>query len=312
MNTTHKRIVLTGATGLIGTKLFSALRERGYELVIFSRNPVKARATLPGAAEYVAWSPTESGPWATAIDGVHAVIHLAGAPIAQGLLGVRWTPEYKQEILNSRVIGTRGIVNAIAAAEQRPAVLVNASAIGYYGYRDDTPLDESAPPGRDFVAEVCIAWEREAARAEEHGVRVALIRTGIVLDPERGALAQLLLPFRLRTGGPIMPGTQYYSWIHPDDEIGILLLALEDERVRGPINTTAPNPLTNRAFCETLGEVLGSPSWLPVPEFTLRIALGEMADLVTRGQRVLPKRALELGYSFRFSTLKPALQDLLT
>lgn len=132
-----------------------------------------------------------------------------------------------------------------------------------------------------------------------------------MLDPERGALAQLLLPFRLRTGGPIMPGTQYYSWIHPDDEIGILLLALEDERVRGPMNATAPNPLTNRTFCETLGEVLGSPSWLPVPEFTLRIALGEMADLVTRGQRVLPKRALELGYSFRFPTLKPALQDLL-
>lgn len=306
-----KRIVITGATGLIGTRLFTALRERGYELVIFSRNPIRARAYLPGAAEYVEWSPTEGGPWATAIDGAHAVIHLAGAPISQGLFGVRWTPEYKQEILNSRVIGTRGIVNAIAAANRRPAVLVNASAIGYYGYRDDTPLDESSPPGRDFVAEVCVAWEREAVRAEEFGVRTAMIRTGIVLDPERGALAQLLLPFRLRTGGPVMPGTQYYSWIHPNDEIGILLLALEDERVRGLVNATAPNPETNRAFCETLGQVLGSPSWLPVPEFALRIALGEMADLVTKGQRVLPKRVLDWGYTFQFPALKPALQDLL-
>ncbi|NWF81475.1 MAG: TIGR01777 family protein [Chloroflexi bacterium] len=309
---TSKRIILTGATGLIGTRLFAALRERGYEVVIFSRNPSRARAALPGAAEYVTWSPAESGPWASAIDGAHAIIHMAGAPITQGLIGVRWTPEYKREIRDSRVIGTRGIVNAIAAATHRPAVLVSASAIGYYGYSDDTPLDESSPPGRDFVAEVCVAWEREAVRAEEYGVRTALIRTGIVLDTEGGALAQLLLPFRLRTGGPIMPGSQYYSWIHPDDEIAILLMALEDERVRGPINATAPTPETNRDFCTILGQVVGSPSWLAVPEIALRIALGEMADLVTKGQRVLPKRLQELGYTFRYPTLKPALEDLLT
>jgi uncharacterized protein (TIGR01777 family) len=306
-----KRVILTGATGLIGTRLFAALQQRGYDVVIFSRSPVGASAKLPGAAGYVEWAPAEDGPWASAIDGAYAVIHLAGAPISQGLLGVRWTSEYKEEILSSRVLGTRGIVNAIGAAARRPAVLVSASAVGYYGYRDDTRLDEYSPAGRDFVAEVCVAWEREAARAEEHGVRVVRVRTGIVLDPGAGALGQLLLPFRLRTGGPIMPGSQYYSWIHPDDEIGLLLLALEDERLRGPLNATAPTPETNRDFCATLGEVLGSPSWLPVPEFSLRIALGEMADLVVKGQRVLPRRAQELGYSFKFADLRPALRDLL-
>ncbi len=226
-------------------------------------------------------------------------------------LSVVGTDAYKAEILSSRVVGTRGIVGAIAAAARRPAVLVSASGIGYYGHRDETPLDEYAPAGRDFVAEVCVAWEREAARAEELGVRVARVRTGLVLDPGAGALGQLLLPFRLRAGGPIMPGSQYYSWIHPDDEVGVILLALEDERLRGPVNATAPTPATNRDFCATLGAVLGSPSWLPVPEFSLRIALGEMADLVTTGQRVLPRRVQELGYSFKHPELRAALRDLL-
>ena len=306
-----KRIILTGATGLIGRKLFAALRERGYELVIFSRRPEAARTMLPGAVDYVAWSPAEQGPWAAAVDGAHAVIHMAGAPISQGLLGPRWTAAYKAEIRASREIGTRGIVNAIATASQRPAVLINASAIGYYGYRDDTPLDEQSPAGTDFVAEVCVAWEREALRVEALGVRLVRLRTGILLDPEAGALNQLLLPFRMRSGGPIMPGNQYYSWIHPDDELGLTLMALEDERVSGAFNATAPTPVTNREFTTTLGVVLNSPSWLAVPEFSLRLALGEMADLVTKGQRVLPHRALELGYQFRFAELRPALEDLL-
>lgn len=309
--TNGKRIILTGATGLIGTQLFAALRQRGYEIVIFSRGPADARSKLPGAADYVAWSPAAQGPWASAINGAHAVIHLAGAPISQGLLGLRWTSAYKQEILGSRVLGTRGIVNAIAAAARRPAVLVSASAIGYYGPHDATPLDEQAPPGRDFMAEVCVAWEREAVAAEALGARVVRLRTGILLDPSSGALAQLLIPFRLRTGGPIMPGSQFYSWIHPADEIGLILLALEDERASGPLNATAPNPVTSSDFAATLGRVLGSPSWLPVPEFSLRLALGEMADMVVHGQRVLPRRAQELEYGFRFAGLEAALRDLL-
>lgn len=306
-----KRIILTGATGLIGGRLFKALREGGYDVVVFSRDPAAARRKLPGAAGYVAWAPAESGPWAAAVDGAHAVIHLAGAPISQGLIGVRWTEAYKREIESSRVVGTRGIVAAIAAAARRPAVLVSASAIGYYGPSDDTPLDETAPPGDDFQGRLCVEWEREAVRAEELGVRVVRVRTGIVLDPQEGAMGQLLLPFRLRVGGPILPGSQYYSWIHPDDEVGILMLALEDGRLSGPINATAPNPVTNRDFCATLGRAVGSPSWLPVPALSLRLALGEMADLVVNGVRVLPRRAQELGYQFKHPELGPAMRDLL-
>jgi uncharacterized protein (TIGR01777 family) len=307
----QKRAILTGATGLIGRQLFAALRERDYAVVVFSRSPDEARKKLPGAADYVAWSPEESGPWAAAIDGAHAVINLAGAPISQGLIGVRWTEDYKREILASRVIGTRSLVQAIAVARERPAVLINASAVGFYGPRDATPIDEQAPAGHDFLGSVCVAWEQEAARAAELGVRVAKLRTGILLDPNSGALGQLLIPFRLRTGGPILPGTQYYSWIHPDDLIGLYLLALENDNASGPINATAPAPVTNREFTDTIGRVVGSPSWLPVPEFGLRLALGEMADVVIFGQRVLPRRAEELGYSFRYTALEPALRDLL-
>ncbi len=306
-----KRIIITGATGLIGRKLVAELRNE-YALIIFSRNPSRARDTLPGAADYVAWQPSEQGAWAAALDGAWGVIHLAGAPISTGLLGKRWTPEYKAEIRNSRVIGTRGIVNAIAAASHRPNVFICASAVGYYGpYRDSTPLDESAPPGRDFLAQVCVAWEAEAARAESFGVRTVQLRTGLLLDPESGALPQIMLPFKLMTGGPILPGTQVYSWIHPADEVGLIRFALEDERVRGPLNAVAPGALPNREFAAILGKVLGSPSWLPVPEFSLRIALGEMADLVVYGQNAIPRKALELGYQFRFPTLEPALRDLL-
>lgn len=233
------------------------------------------------------------------------------APISEALLGPRWIDEYKAEILNSRVIGTRGLVNAMAGLSPRPSVFVCASAVGYYGYRDATPLDESSPPGDDFVAGVCVAWEREAARADDLGIRRVSLRTGLLLDPEAGVLPQIMLPFRLFSGGPVLPGTQYYSWIHPADEIGLLLLALDDERVRGPLNASAPTPQTNREFSATLGKVISSPSWLTVPQAGLRLALGEMADLVIKGQRVLPKRALELGYQFKFTELEAALRDLL-
>ncbi|ABY35412.1 MAG TPA: TIGR01777 family protein [Chloroflexus aurantiacus] len=306
-----KRIIITGATGLIGRRLVAELRN-DYHLVIFSRDPARARSTLPGAADYVAWQPSEQGPWAAAVDGAWAVVHLAGAPISTGLLGKRWTPEYKAEIRDSRVIGTRGIVNAIAAASQRPSVFVCASAVGYYGpYRDNTPLTEDSPPGRDFLAQVCVAWEAEAVRAEEYGVRTVRLRTGLVLDPTSGALPQIMLPFKLMTGGPILPGTQVYPWIHPDDEVGLIRFALENDQVRGPLNAAAPGALSNRDFAAIVGKVLGSPSWLPVPEFSLRIALGEMADLVVYGQNAVPRKALDLGYQFRFPTLEPALRDLL-
>lgn len=310
-NMTARRIIVTGATGLIGRKLVAALQARGDQVVIFSRDPQRAAAKLPGAADYVAWQPAEDGPWAAELGRADAVVHLAGAPIAEGLLGKRWTAAAKQEIRDSRVIGTRGLVRAMAAASKRPAVFVSGSAIGYYGPSDDHPLDESAAAGHDFLAQVCVVWEAEARPAADLGVRTVLLRTGLLLDPESGVLPQIMLPFKLRSGGPVLPGTQVYSWIHPDDEIGLILFALENPAVSGPLNAAAPHALSNREFCTVLGEVLNSPSWLPVPEFSLRLVLGEMADLVVRGQRAVPAAALQHGYQFRYPLLKAALKDLL-
>lgn len=302
-----RRVIVTGATGLIGRRLCEELKSKGYQIVIFSRDPQKARRSLPGATEYVAWTPAESGPWASAIDGAHAVIHLAGAPI----LGKRWSEAYKAEIVNSRIIGTRGIVNAMRAAQSKPRVFVSGSAVGYYGARDDTKLDENATPGSDFLAQLAVDWENEATKAEGLGIRTVLVRTGIVLDPKEGALPQMSLPFRFYGGGPILPGTQWFPWIHVDDEVGLIMLALEDERVRGPLNASAPEPQTNHDFSKTLGKVMGSPSWFPVPGFGLRLLLGEVAAMLTEGQRVIPKKALDLGYQFKYPTSEQALRQLL-
>lgn len=304
-----KRVVITGATGLIGRKLCAQLSAKGYQIVVFSRDADAARRSIPGAAEYVAWTPSESGPWAAAIDGAYAVINMAGAPI----IGKRWNAAYKQELRDSRIIGTRGLVNAMAAAQRKPEVFVSGSAIGYYGNRDDTPLDEEAQPGSDFLAKLAIDWEQEAAKAEQLGVRTVLLRTGIVLDTEGGALKPLLLPFRLGVGGPVLPGSQYWSWIHLDDVVGLIVFALENDRVRGALNGTAPEPLTNRQFSTILGKVLRRPSLMPVPGFALNLLLGEVAEpLIVNGQRVIPAKAQQIGYSFKYPRLEPALRQLLT
>jgi uncharacterized protein (TIGR01777 family) len=304
--TEQKRVVVTGATGLIGKPLCERLRERGYAVVVFSRDPAHARKAVPSAAEYVAWAPAESGPWAKAIDGAHAIINLAGASIA----GKRWSDEYKREIRDSRVIGTRGLVKAMAEAANKPQVFVSGSAVGYYGFRDDTKLDENAAPGDDFLSKVCQEWEQEALKADALGIRTVVVRSGIVLDAKEGALPQLMLPFRMFVGGPILPGTQWFSWIHLNDEIGIIVLALEDERARGPINATAPEPQTNRDFSKALGNALHRPSLMPVPGFALQLLVGEFAETLTSGQRVIPKKAQELGYQFKYPTSDQALQEI--
>lgn len=302
-----KRVIVTGATGLIGKRLCATLQAKGYAVVVFSRDPDEARTRVPNAAEYIGWTPSESGPWSTVVDGAFAVVHLGGASV----YGKRWTRRYKAEIRDSRVIGTRGLVNAMAAAKAKPSVFVCGTAIGYYGFRDDTPLDEAAAPGSDFLARVVIAWEQEARRAKDFGIRTVLVRSGIILDTKEGALPQMMLPFRFFAGGPILPGTQWLSWIHVEDEVGLIMLALEDERVRGALNATAPEPLTNRDFSKTLGRVMRRPSWVPVPGFALRIVLGEFAGMVREGQRVVPVKAEQLGYRFKFPTAEGALRDLL-
>ncbi len=326
-----RRVIVTGATGLIGRKVCAKLEARGYRVVVFSRNPETARRTMRNGSEFVAWTPTEDGPWAAAIDGAHAVIYLAGA----NNFAQRWTKAYKQEIRNSRVVGTRGIVNAMRKANLKPKVFVCGSAIGYYGSRDATELDESASPGNDFLAEVVKEWEAEAAKAEELGIRTVLLRTGVVigsnkrgvglpidlkgaslkrpgvvLDFENGAMPLMALPFRLFAGGPIGSGNQWFPWVHLEDEVGLIMLALENEQVRGPLNATAPETMTNKEFSKAMGRVLNRPSWLPVPPFALRIMLGEVANMLTEGQRVVPRKAQELGYQFRYPTVDSALRAL--
>lgn len=328
-----RRVVVTGATGLIGRNLCEQLIARGYSVVVFSRNANAARKTVPNATEYVNWTPSESGAWAGAIDGAYAVINLAGA----NNFARRWNDAYKKEIYNSRVIGTRGLVNAMRAAATKPTVFISGSAVGYYGtHDDDRPLDEQAAPGDDFLAGVVKDWEAEALKAEALGIRTVVVRTGVVigsntpglpvpitlrgaslsrpgvvLDFENGALPLMALPFRLFAGGPIGSGKQWFSWIHLDDEVGLLMFALENERVRGPLNATAPEAQTNREFSKSLGRVMGRPSWMPVPGFALKLMLGDISDMLVKGQRVIPKKAQDLGYQFKYPRSEAALRDLI-
>lgn len=309
------RIFVTGATGLVGSALVAALLERGDRVTVLSRRPADARARLerlarggPGRAfEVVAGDPGAAGDWQRAVEGCDAVVHLAGEPV----MGQRWSAAHKQAVRDSRVRSTEHVVEAIERARARAQVLVSGSAVGYYGARGDEELDETSGPGGDFLAQVCIDWEAAALRAESLGTRVVLLRTGIVLSATGGALERMLAPFRAFVGGPIGDGRQWWPWIHLADEVGLLLLALDDARVRGPLVGAAPNPLTMAAFSRALGRALHRPSWLPVPGLGLRLLFGEGAEVLLGGQRALPRRALELGYRFRFTDADAALRDLL-
>ncbi len=300
------KVAVTGATGLIGKALCEELLEAGQEIVALGRSPEKVKAKLP-EAEAVEWDARQGPPPAGALEGVSAVVNLAGASIASG----RWTESRKQAIRDSRVEGTRHVVEAIRACSSPPAILVSGSAIGYYGNRADERLDEQSPPGSGFLTEVCVQWEAEARRAEEAGVRVVLVRTGIVLSADGGALEKMLLPFKMFAGGPLGSGEQWMSWIHLDDEVALIRAALDDEKISGPLNATSPDPRTNRQFSKALGRALGRPSLLPTPGFALKLMLGEMAEsLLLEGQRVYPKKALDSGFQFQYPELEPALADL--
>jgi uncharacterized protein len=303
-----KRVVVTGATGGIGRALISALRGRGDEVVAVSRDEQRARESLGEGVELAEWrDPTGSPPPARALRGADAVVHLLGEPVAQ-----RWNDEAKRRIRDSRVESTRRLVAALRelAAGERPAVLVSQSATGFYGPSDDRELDEGAPAGDDFLAQVVKAWEDEAAQAESL-MRVARTRTGVVLSPTGGALAQMLPFFRLGVGGPVAGGHQYIPWIHLDDVAAALTYCVDEDGAAGAINVTAPQPATNADFSRALGRALHRPAVLPVPGLALRVLYGEMAEIITTGQRVIPRRLEQLGFRFVHPELDSALADVL-
>jgi uncharacterized protein (TIGR01777 family) len=299
-----KRITVTGATGLIGTRLVAALRERGDEVTVLSRRPEDARRML--GVEAVGWRADAEPAPVDGLAGREGVVHLAGESIAQ-----RWTGESRERIRSSRELGTARLVEGLEQSEPRPRVLVSASAVGYYGARGDERLDEEAPPGTGFLASVCEAWEHAAAAAARLGVRVATLRTGVLLDRADGGLARMLPPFRLGVGGPVAGGHQYISWIAPDDLVRMYLAALDNPEWSGPFNATAPEPVTNRTFARELGRVLHRPALLPIPAFAVQVLYGEMAGVVTTGQRALPVRAIEQGFEFRHATIDGALRAAL-
>jgi uncharacterized protein len=300
------RVLVTGASGFIGSALCDALLARGDTVVGLSRDPQRARGTNPSVIWH-AWEPTLERPPAAAFENVNGVINLEGEKINQ-----RWTDDAKRRIMESRRKGTRNLIAAIAGLERRPKVLVNQSAIGFYGDRGEAMVDESAEPGEGYDAEVVREWEATAREAEGVGVRLVVVRTGHVLDPRGGLLGELLTPFKLGVGGPIAGGRQYVSWIHIDDEVGILLWALDDENVSGTVNSTAPNPVTNREFSQAIGRALGRPASMPVPGFVLDLKFGsEFGKVLRGGQRVMPRRALDLGYRFRYPEIDGAMKNLL-
>ena len=296
------KLLVTGGTGFIGAPLRRRLAQRGHELLVLTRAPAAHRAESG-----VRFLPLDADAWRRELAGVGGVINLAGEPIAAG----RWTARRKRAIRDSRVETTRRLVDALAAMPQRPAVLLNASAIGYYGARGDEELTESDGAGNGFLAETCQAWEAEARRAEALGVRVVRLRIGLVLGRGGGVLAKMTPPFRAFAGGPLGSGRQWMSWVHRDDVVGLIEWALAHAECSDALNVTAPEPVRMAAFCLTLGRALRRPSWAPVPAPVLRLLLGEMAEMLVSGQRVVPRATLRTGYPFRFPSLAGALEACL-
>ncbi len=301
-------IVVTGGTGFIGRPLCASLCQEGHRVTLLTRRKEEAQRSCGPTVTTVEWNGKEAGAWEHSLEGADAVINLAGAPIAD----VRWTDARKQLLTESRVLTTRLLVEALSRRSSKPGTLISASGIGYYGASDDCVLDEGAARGQGFLADLCLQWEAEALRAAQFGTRVVILRTGMVLEQDGGALPKMLLPFRLFAGGPIMPGTQWVSWIHRRDHIGLIQWLLATPNVSGPVNAVAPEAVTMHRFCEVLGRVLHRPSWLPVPGFVLHVTLGELGTLMTTGQRVYPAKALSGGYVFHYPTLEPALRAILT
>jgi uncharacterized protein (TIGR01777 family) len=297
------RVTVTGATGRIGRHLVAALKARGDEVAVLTRDPDKASELL--GVDAFAWNLKEDAAPKEALTGRDAIVHLAGEDVGQ-----RWSKEVKDEILDSREKGTRNIVHTIFDTKPRPKALICASAAGYYGAHGDEPVDEYAAPGGDWLAGVVARWERQADTAKI-GTRTVLVRTGIVLDAEGGALAKMLPPFKAGLGGPIGSGKQYMPWIHLDDVVGIYLAAIDNPTFQGPVNASAPEPVTNKAFAKALGRAINRPAVAPVPGFTIKLLYGEMSQIVLTGVNMVPGRVAELGYEFQHPDLDEALRDTL-
>ncbi len=304
------KIAITGATGFVGSRLVERLQSEGHSIVVLTRSVDHGRRVFPAAAfpqvEIVGYSPLESGDWQTEVlSGCDGVVNLAGAPIAE-----RWSDEHKQAILDSRKIGTAKLVEALVKANPKPQVWVNASAIGYYGTSETATFDETSTPIEDdFLSQVCQAWEAAAQPVKDYGTRLVILRFGIVLGMG-GAVAKMLTPFRMFAGGPIGSGHQWFSWIHRDDLVSLIVQALQDPQMAGIYNGTAPNPVRMDEFCKTLGKVLNRPSWLPVPDFVLETILGDGAQVVLEGQQVMPKRTEASGFTYRYALVKDALDEI--
>lgn len=304
------KIIVTGATGFVGNRLVERLQEEGHSVRVLARNAVKAESVFPKTnfpnVEIIPYTPTEPGDWQAAIAGCDGVVNLAGEPIAES----RWTESRKQSILDSRKLTTRLLAKTIRQADPKPGVLVSASAIGYYGTSETATFDEESPSGKDFLAQVCQVWETEARAVEAQDVRLVILRIGIVLGMG-GVISRMLPPFQLFAGGPIGSGRQWFSWIHREDLVNLILYALQTPSIKGVYNATAPNPLRMADFCQSLGEVMHRPSWLPVPDFALELLLGDGAQVVLEGQQVLPKRTEASGFQYHYPTVKPALREIL-
>ena len=303
------KVAITGATGFVGSRLVERLQKQNINVVVLTRNVARAQSVFPATAfpnvEIIA-TPTTSDAWQSAIAGCDGVVNLAGESIAES----RWTPERKQEILNSRKLITEKIVEAIKNTNPKPSVLVNASAIGYYGTSETASFDENSSSGNDFLAQVCQTWEAQAQLVKEAGVRLVILRLGIVLG-NGGALGKMITPFKLFAGGPLGSGKQWFSWVHLDDVVNLILQALTKPEMEGVYNATAPNSVRMAELCSTMGQIMNRPSWLPVPAFALEALLGDGAIVVLEGQQVLPNRTLSTGYAYQYPDLQSALVEIL-
>lgn len=300
-----KRVIISGATGLIGRALSEDLIEAGYDVVGLSRDP-SGTWGVPYGVRLVAWDGRSVGTWADEVDGAHAIVNLAGESLAQ-----RWSDQSKERILRSRVEATRAIAEAVQEVGRRPEVLIQASAVGYYGPRGAEPVTADSPPGDDFLARVCVEWEAASEPVTALGVRRAIVRSGIVLSKKGGALPPIVLPIRLFVGGPMAGGRQHVPWIHIADEVGAIRFLIEDDGASGAYNLTAPESVTQAEFARTAGHVLGRPTFVPAPGFAIKLVLGEMSTMVLDGQNAVPQRLEAAGYAFRFPALEPALRDVL-